>query len=105
MSESNTDWIFVERPAAATRVEALKYFGVPPSSETELATNINTKRRRWHSRSNGPSGAEIAKLVKDIVRQLEDYFPKALLQVRKHNNSRVNSLHRISHRLSNCLNW
>ena len=76
MSESNNDWIFVERPSAATRVEALKYFGVPPSSETELATNINTKRRRWHSRSNGPGGAEIAKLVKDIVRQLEDYLLK-----------------------------
>jgi len=74
MNENNNDWINAERPTAATRQEALRYFGVPPSTEAELVNNITKKRLLWHKRSNGPGGAAIAKLVKDVVLQLDNYL-------------------------------
>ena len=78
MNNDDQGWMYAELPKAATRDEALRYFGIPPCPETDLVTNINAKRRRWHSRSNGPGGAELAKSVKETVRILENFLLKGL---------------------------
>lgn len=76
MNDTETEWMLTERPRASTKQAAREYFGVPPSPESALIDNINKKRRRWHSRSNGPSGSEKAREVKEIIRQLENFLLK-----------------------------
>lgn len=76
MIDQDTDWILLEQPTSATVESARAYFGVPPAPLESLAENINRKRRRWHSRSNGPSGSSRAREVKEIIKRLEDFLLK-----------------------------
>jgi hypothetical protein len=68
------EWLRDEIPAAIDEAALKAYFGVPPSPDSELQTNIDRKRKVWHKRSNGPQGAERARRVKELIRVLEAHL-------------------------------
>lgn len=71
-----SDWKETPYPASTNAEDLREYFGVNPNggSEEELRANIDTKRRMWHARSNGPAGGEQAREVKEFIRSAEAHL-------------------------------
>jgi hypothetical protein len=71
-------WQELETPSSLQRTALLEYFGVPPSPESELVTNIRSKRRTWQARSNSPANREKADRIKELIRRLEEHLVQGL---------------------------
>lgn len=73
-----TTWREVEIPQSLNPAALLEYFGIPPNPNSELATNIKSKRRLWHGRSNSPANREKAERIKELIQQLERHLMNGL---------------------------
>lgn len=64
------EWIQSTEPASLGQEDIFKFFGIPPSPQTDLDNNIKAKRQFWTKRANGPGGRELAAKVKQNIQNL-----------------------------------
>jgi hypothetical protein len=67
-----TAWLTIEDyPPRPTTNDLLSFFGIPPSSPSELDDNINKKRRFWHkaAQTAPPEGRERALAISQAIKE------------------------------------
>jgi hypothetical protein len=74
MPVQQDEWLALEMPLTKDERDLLAYFGIPPSPESELSSNISSKRKFWHRRSNGLGEHERARRVKELIQQLSEHL-------------------------------